>query len=39
MNEIGAITLIVMFSIRLAVPFGLLMVIGTLMERRRLGLS
>ena len=39
MNEIGAITLFVMFSIRLAVPFGLLMVIGTLMERRRLGLS
>ena len=34
MNEIGAITFIVMFSIRLAVPFGLLLLAGTLVERR-----
>ena len=39
MNEIGAITLIVMFSIRLAVPFGLLLIIGSLMERRSIRLS
>ena len=39
MNEIGVITFIVMFSVRLAVPFGLLLLIGSLVERRRLRLS
>ena len=36
MNEIGAITFIVLFSIRVAVPFGLVLLAGTLVERRGL---
>ena len=36
MNEIGVITFIVMFSIRLAVPFGLVLMIGSMVERRHI---
>ena len=39
MNEVGMITFIVLFSIRLAVPFGLVLLAGTLVERRRQTLS
>ncbi len=39
MNEIGVITFIVMISIRLAVPFGLVLLVGSLVERRQMRLS
>lgn len=35
MNEIGVITFIVLFSLRLAVPFGLLLLVGSLVQRRQ----
>ncbi len=39
MNEVGVITFIIMFSIRLAIPFGLALLVGSLVERRRMRLS
>ena len=33
MNEIGVITMSVMFALRLALPFMLLMSVGTLVQR------
>jgi hypothetical protein len=39
MNEIGVITFIVLFSLRLAVPFGLLILVGSLVQRRQSLLS
>lgn len=35
MNEVGLITITIMFSIRLAVPFGLLLMVGSLANRRQ----
>ena len=36
MNEIGVITFIILISFRLAVPFGLVLLVGTLVQRRQL---
>lgn len=35
MNEIGVITFIVLFSLRLAVPIGLILLLGSLVQRRQ----
>ena len=39
MNEIGVITFIVLFSLRLALPFGLILFIGSMVQRRQISLS